>query len=156
MVNIRYHHCAYASRASMAQRDNRSAAEFNMKIPKHLHEEAEKHSTAARLVAYVNTPIYNGRVVEDITLDSTGFSFGHAPTTMEGQDFYDIHTVHTKYFPEVIEHIKCLTGATAVLPFDHSVRNSTLMRDGTGIGGPVGFAHTTIRIGAGQTARGNC
>ena len=24
MVNIRYHHCAYASRASMAQRDNRS------------------------------------------------------------------------------------------------------------------------------------
>ena len=116
-------------------------AEFNMKIPKHLHEEAEKHSTAARLVAHVNTPIYNGRVVEDITLDSTGFSFGHAPTTMEGQDFYDIHTVHTKYFPEVIEHIKCLTGATAVLPFDHSVRNSTLMRDGTGIGGPVGFAH---------------
>ena len=24
MVNIRYHHCAYASKASMAQRDNRS------------------------------------------------------------------------------------------------------------------------------------
>ena len=108
-------------------------AEFNMKIPKHLHEEAAKQSMAAKLAVRVNTPIYNGRVVEDITLDSTGFSFGHAPTTMEGQDFYDIHTVHTKYFPEVIEHIKCLTGATAVLPFDHSVRNSTLMRDGTGI-----------------------
>ena len=76
-------------------------AEFNMKIPKHLHEEAEKHSTAARLVAHVNTPIYNGRVVEDITLDSTGFSFGHAPTTMEGQDFYDIHS-RPELFREII------------------------------------------------------
>ena len=28
MVNIRYHHCAYASTASMAQRDNRSDALF--------------------------------------------------------------------------------------------------------------------------------
>ena len=28
MVNIRYHHCAYASRASMAQRDNRSVSLF--------------------------------------------------------------------------------------------------------------------------------
>lgn len=116
-------------------------AEFNMKVPRHLHEEAEKQSSAARLAVHVNTPMYNGRLVDDINLDSTGFSFGTLPTTMNGQDFYDVQTVHTKYFPEVVEHVKALTGATAVMPFDHSVRNATLMRNGTGIGGYVGFAH---------------
>ena len=116
-------------------------ANFNMKIPAHLREEAAKQSTASKLRVTVKTPIFNGRKVNNIGLDTTGFNFGLAPTTMEGKDFYDIQTVHTKYFPEVVEYMKNLTGATAVLPFDHSVRNITLVKNGTGIGGYAGAAH---------------
>ena len=49
---------------------------------------------------------------------------------MRSADFYDVESVHAVYFDECAELVKRATGATAVLPFDHSVRNR--LREGQG------------------------
>jgi hypothetical protein len=103
-------------------------ANFNMRIPPELKAEAKKRMDAAAKRININVPIYDGRPVQEhITLDTAGFCVQTSPTVMEGQDFYDIQTLHKKYFPECIDYVKRMTGATKVLPFDHSIRNKLLL-----------------------------
>ena len=110
-------------------------AGFNMTIPPELEEEAARHQDARRN-HMVDVPIFDGRPFSSsLTLDDSGMCMQHAPTALRGEDFYDIERVHTVYFDECVEFVKRMTGATAVLPFDHSIRN-TLRAGEDGVGGP--------------------
>ena len=72
---------------------------------------------------------------------------------MQGADFYDVQQVHSVYFPECVDFVKRMTGATAVLCFDHSIRNAAREGDG-GISGPVSFVHNDNTLASGpQRAR---
>ena len=72
----------------------------------------------------------------------------YAPTAMRGEDFYEIEKVHSVYFDECIEYVKKMTGATKVLPFDHSVRNK-LRAGQDGIGGYASGAHNDNTLSSG-------
>ena len=67
---------------------------------------------------------------------------------MQGGDFYEVAKIHSTYFPECIEYVRRMTGATRVLPFDHSIRN-TLRAGEAGIGGPVSGAHNDNTLSSG-------
>jgi hypothetical protein len=124
-------------------------ANFNMEIPNHLREEAKKRMHAAARRVHLDTPIYNGRQVQkELTLDTAGFCVETAPTDMQPKDFYDIQTMHTKYFPDCVDYVKRMTGATKVLPFDHSIRNKVLEGRG-GISGYAGGCHNDNTVYSG-------
>lgn len=132
-------------------------ASFNMTLPQGMEEEAALHLNARR-AHFVDTPIYDGRPYADsFSLDTSGLVLRHVPTAMDGEDFYEIEQVHRKYFPECVEFVKQMTGATAVLPFDHSVRNILRMReknaDGSekypGVGGYATGAHNDNTLASG-------
>ena len=55
-----------------------------------------------------------------VSLDTTGFQYYNHPTKLTADDFSDEATVVNKYYPETIETIKKLTGASRVVIFDHS------------------------------------
>ncbi len=55
---------------------------------------------------------------DSVSLDTTGFTYGHgaaAHTTFENDEI-----VEKEYYPESIELVKKITGASRVVPFDHS------------------------------------
>lgn len=117
-------------------------ASFNLKVPRHLTEDAQRQSVASSLRVTIPTRVFNGRrVIDSLNLDVSGFYFGCSPTVMRGTDFYDVQVIHDTYFKECAEFVKTRTGATVVLPFDHSVRNSSKMYDGSGVGGYANTAH---------------
>jgi len=65
--------------------------------------------------------IENVRGKEDLySLDNAGFQFYTRPTNF--RDFRDDKRVHEEYYPESIELIKELTGASRVVIFDHTRR----------------------------------
>ena len=69
-------------------------------------------------------PVFDARsVASDLELDRHGVCLRHAPTAMAGPDFYDQAKVDSVYLQECREYIMRETGATAVLPFDSTVRN---------------------------------
>ena len=53
-----------------------------------------------------------------VSLDSTGFAFFHAPSKHKAFD--NDAEIEAEYYPESIDLIKKLTGATRVVLFDHS------------------------------------
>ena len=55
---------------------------------------------------------------DEYTLDSTGFQFYRRPA--KHTRFLDEEEIRAEYYPESIELIKELTGATKVFLFDHS------------------------------------
>lgn len=67
--------------------------------------------------------IENVRGKEDAaTLDATGFQLFHRPA--KHQAFTNDADIEREYYPESIELIKELTGASRVVLFDHSTCNS--------------------------------
>ena len=63
--------------------------------------------------------IENIRGKEDsVTLDTTGFQYFHAPSKHKAFD--NDADIEADYYPESIELIKKLTGASRVVLFDHS------------------------------------
>ena len=63
--------------------------------------------------------IENIRGKEDtVSLDTTGFQFVHAPA--QHKKFDNDEEVEREYYPESIELIKKITGASRVVLFDHS------------------------------------
>merc|ERR1719316_246426 len=124
-------------------------AGFNMKIPPEMQAEANRRMAAASKRIDHQVPIYNGRPVADqMALDTCGLCFQHVPTRMTKADWYDIQRVHDIYFPECIEYVKRMTGATAVLPFDHSIRNKSLAGK-DGIAAYVTGAHNDNTLSSG-------
>lgn len=66
-----------------------------------------------------NAKIENIRGKEHLyNLDNAGFQFYNRPTKFK--DFRDDKKVEEEYYPESIELIKKLTGASRVVLFDHS------------------------------------
>lgn len=128
-------------------------ATFNMNLddfPAQLQERAQRQTEALAHRIEVETRIYNGRhAALEMSLDTTGFSFESAPTGMTGEDFYDVRKVHGAYFPECIDLVKCITGASAVLPFDYTVRSRSRVTGGNGVSEPVCLTHNdnTVRSG---------
>ena len=110
----------------------------------------------ARSGSYTKFPvkIYNARpIAAQLSLDRHGFILTHQDTKIS--DFYDPEEVHAKYFPEVEQLVKELTGATKVLVFDHNVRCGAMAKAGEkGVQGPVKVAHNDYTIKSGpQRAR---
>jgi hypothetical protein len=54
------------------------------------------------------------------SLDTTGFQFHLRPTKMPASDFRDDKKVKEEYYPESIQILKEITGASRVVLFDHS------------------------------------
>ena len=52
------------------------------------------------------------------SLDKNGFAFIHAP--VKHKAFLNDEEIKTEYYPDVIGHIKKVTGASRVVIFDHS------------------------------------
>ena len=64
--------------------------------------------------------IEDARGKEDkYTLDTTGFHFSRRPS--KHTRFQDDEEIKAEYYPECIEIIKEFTGATRVIPFNHSM-----------------------------------
>ncbi|EKM75015.1 hypothetical protein AGABI1DRAFT_116593 [Agaricus bisporus var. burnettii JB137-S8] len=71
----------------------------------------------------VNVMIENIRGQEHLySLDRTGFLFCVRPTKMHASDFQDEKKVKEEYYPESIQLIKDVTGASRVVLFDHTHR----------------------------------
>ncbi|TFK32511.1 hypothetical protein BDQ12DRAFT_692393 [Crucibulum laeve] len=65
---------------------------------------------------------------ESVTLDTAGFQFFNSPA--KHTSFTDDAEIEKEYYPESIELIKKLTGATRVVLFDHTVRRRRPGQDG--------------------------
>lgn len=64
-------------------------------------------------------PVENVRGKEEtLTLDTAGFQFFNAPS--KHKSFESDSDIQAEYYPESVELIKKLTGATRVVLFDHS------------------------------------
>ncbi|KDR70141.1 hypothetical protein GALMADRAFT_44031, partial [Galerina marginata CBS 339.88] len=57
---------------------------------------------------------------DTVSLDTTGFQYFHEPS--KHKNFEDEEAVVRDYYPESIEIIKRLTGASRVVLFDHTIR----------------------------------
>ena len=66
-------------------------------------------------------PIFNARALHETpSLDTTGFSLLKQPTAV--RDFGNDAEVEDRYFGEVSSLVASMTGATTVIPFDHTTR----------------------------------
>jgi len=86
--------------------------------------------------------IENLRGNEDaFTLSNAGFQLFHRPTKQK--DFSDDETIKRDYYPESIQILKELTGASKVVLFDHTVRRRRPgeIDSGPGKRQPVAYAH---------------
>ena len=69
--------------------------------------------------------IENIRGNEDsVSLDTTGFTYYRRP--QKYTSFNDDEEIEREYYPESIELVKQLTGASRVVPFDHSTSSAAL------------------------------
>ncbi|TFK37367.1 hypothetical protein BDQ12DRAFT_157158 [Crucibulum laeve] len=85
---------------------------------------------------------------ESVTLDTAGFQFFKSPA--KHTSFTDDAEIEREYYPESIELIKKLTGATRVVLFDHTVRRRRPGQDGRDpkLRQPVSLAHVDQSIAA--------
>jgi hypothetical protein len=86
-------------------------------------------------------PIRDARpIAARLRLDEQGFELHSRPTAFA--DFYDEKAVRERYYPEVESVVKSLTGALAVIAFDHNVRSAVRAARGeVGVRVPVDQAH---------------
>jgi len=86
-------------------------------------------------------PIRDARpIAGDLRLDEHGFELHSRATAFT--DFYDEAAVRERYYPEVESVLKAITGALAVLAFDHNVRSAVRAARGEpGVRVPVDQAH---------------
>lgn len=74
------------------------------------------------------------------SLDAEGFTLRRQPTRVG--DFYDDGEVKAVYYPEVEQLLREVTGASAILIFDHTVRgNAESTRNDTEVKEPVNRVH---------------
>lgn len=98
--------------------------------------------------------VRNGRPMHSrLSLDTQGFVLRQHNTAVE--NFYDEEEVRAIYYSEVERMVKDLTGASAVIVFDHNVRCTSKAEPGrTGAYPPARFAHADYTLSSGpQHAR---
>jgi hypothetical protein len=79
-------------------------------------------------------------VVASLNLDEQGFALFASATAF--QDFYSDAAVRERYYPEVSNTVRKLTGALEVLVFDHNVRSAVRAARGeVGVRVPVDQVH---------------
>lgn len=79
-------------------------------------------------------------IAQSLTLDEYGFEFHRSPSAFN--DFYNETAVRERYYPEVERAIFKLTGAVAVIAFDHNVRSAARAARGEpGVRVPVDQIH---------------
>jgi len=79
-------------------------------------------------------------LASELRLDRQGFELHSRPTAFT--DFYDDTAVRERYYPEVQATLQALTGAMAVVVFDHNVRSAARAARGqTGVRTPVDQVH---------------
>jgi hypothetical protein len=87
-------------------------------------------------------------LAEDLSLDAHGFEL-HARRSAF-TDFYDEAAVRARYYPEVQSVVKALTGALAVIVFDHNTRSAERAARGEpGVRVPVDQAHNDYTLQSG-------
>ena len=93
-----------------------------------------------RAVQHV-VPIRDVRsVAEHLELDEHGFEFHRSPSAFN--EFYDEAAVRGRYYSEVEAAMRALTGALAVIVFDHNVRSAARAARGEpGVRVPVDQIH---------------
>jgi hypothetical protein len=86
-------------------------------------------------------PVCDARdLVPAPTLDSEGFALRRLQTAVE--NLYDAPAVRDRYYAEVEQLVRDVTGAPRVLAFDHNLRCATVAgRSVDGVQGPVRYAH---------------
>jgi hypothetical protein len=86
-------------------------------------------------------PIRDARPIADrLRLDEHGFELHSRRTTFV--DFYDEAAVRARYYPEVEASLREITGALAVIAFDHNVRSAARAARGEhGVRVPVDQVH---------------
>ena len=86
-------------------------------------------------------PIRDARSVADrLRLDEHGFELHSRPAAFA--DFYDEAAVRDRYYPEVQSALQAITGALAVIAFDHNVRSAARAARGEqGVRVPVDQVH---------------
>jgi hypothetical protein len=79
-------------------------------------------------------------IVNDLRLDEQGFELHSRPSGFA--NFYDETAVRERYYPEVQAVVRGITGATAVIVFDHNVRSAARAARGeVGVRVPVDQVH---------------
>ena len=89
----------------------------------------------------LDVSIHDARsVAASLTLDEQGFGLYIAPCAFK--DFYNESAVRERYYPEVSQAVRKLTGALDVLVFDHNVRSAVRAARGEmGVRVPVDQIH---------------
>ncbi|PIL32981.1 hypothetical protein GSI_05099 [Ganoderma sinense ZZ0214-1] len=77
----------------------------------------------------------------EYSLDKNGFQFVHWPSVEKA--FTDLEVIKTKYYAEVEELLKAVTGGKRIVIFDHTIRRSAVTEtlDNLGARGPVDRVH---------------
>ncbi len=79
-------------------------------------------------------------VAQHLLLEQHGFEFHRSPSVFG--EFYDEAAVRERYYPEVEAEMRALTGARAVIVFDHNVRSAArAARGDPGVRVPVDQIH---------------
>jgi hypothetical protein len=87
-------------------------------------------------------------IAGELRLDEHGFELHSRPT--EFADFYDEAAVRSRYYPDVQSVMRDLTGAIAVVVFDHNVRSAARAGRGeAGVRVPVDQVHNDYTIQSG-------
>ena len=82
-------------------------------------------------------PIFNARDLDQTpSLNEEGFALLSHPTAV--RDFSDYAEVESRYYDEIVELVKAQTGATRVIPFDHTTR---IDAPRPGVRGPSSHVH---------------
>jgi hypothetical protein len=86
--------------------------------------------------------------VSALRLDAHGFELHAHPTRFS--DYYDAGVVQARYYPEVREVMRAITGALDVIVFDHNVRSAVrAARAEPGVREPVDQVHNDYTLDSG-------
>lgn len=96
-------------------------------------------------------PIYDARPHPgQLSLDQAGFQLVPQPSAIA--NFYDEDDIQRRYYPEAEQVLRALTGAQAVIVFDHNVRHSFWARQGrTDLQPPVERVHNDFTASSGHS-----
>lgn len=102
----------------------------------HIGDAGDRPERSADYVAR-SVPIFNARALtESPSLESEGFALRRHPTDV--RNFNDSREIESRYYDEIVDLVKSATGASLVVPFDHTTRVDAPQ---DGVRGPARHVH---------------